>query len=202
MKKIFTLVLLTFCMWYGAVAQDVISLKSGNDVKAKIIRLNPENVTFSLPDGSDTVIMPRNEINKLTYGNGTIVYLTDGKPVELDINQPHSSEYDSMYYVGVADATKYYTEYKPAATGTLVAALAFPYNLLPAIICSKTPPKDYNLGYRDKKLMENPGYHDGYTKQAFKIKKQKVWKNYGIGTGVYVGLYAALVILIASVSVY
>jgi hypothetical protein len=86
--------------------------------------------------------------------------------------------------------------------GTLVSALVFPLNLIPAIACSATPPGDENLGYKDKKLMENPDYNMGYKEQAYKIKKKKVWKNFAIGTGAIFGLYILSSALIVTTMVY
>jgi len=61
---------------------------------------------------------------------------------------------------------------------------------------------DENLGYQDKKLMENHDYNMGYKEQAHKIKKKKVWNNFAIGSGVFLGLYILSGALIATTMVY
>ena len=68
--------------------------------------------------------------------------------------------------------------------------------LVPAIACSTTTPKDANLGYPNPEFMKNAEYNEGYTKKAKKIKRGKVWKNWGIAFGVNV----ALVLLLAAVT--
>lgn len=198
MKTLILLIILAFFGLHLAVAQDIITLKSGDELKVKIIRLNAKDVTFQPQGVSDTLSMWREEIVKLTYQNGTLIYLAEKTPVIKN----SGSVSDSMYYAGVNDASLYYKGYKAASTGTLVSSLVFPLNLIPAIACSTTPPGDEKLGYKDKKLMENPDYNHGYKEQAHKIKKKKVWKNFAIGTGAFFGLYILSGALIATTMVY
>jgi len=198
MKRLFLLIIVLSSGFYHAVAQDIITLKSGDELKGKIIRLNAKDVTFQPQGVTDTLSMWREEIVKLTYQNGTLIYLAEKTPVI----KKSGSVYDSMYYAGVNDASLNYKGYKTASAGTLVSALVFPLNLIPAIACSATPPGDENLGYKDKKLMENPDYNMGYKEQAHKIKKKKVWKNFAIGSGVFLGLYILSGALIATTMVY
>ncbi len=198
MKRLIVLIIIVFSGLYNAVAQDIITLKSGDELKGKIIRLNAKDVAFQPQGVNDTLSMWREEIVKLTYQNGTLIYLTEKNPMPM----VSGSVNDSMYYVGANDASLYYKGYKTASGGTLVSALVFPLNLIPAIACSATPPGDKNLGYQDKKLMENPDYNLGYKEQAHKIKKKKVWKNFAIGTGAFFGLYILSGALIATTMIY
>lgn len=198
MKKNSVILILLYAVSSIAVAQDIITLKSGDELKVNIIRLNPADVQFSPPGISDTISILRDDVVKLQYKTGTIVYLTDNKtPIEY----PSTSQ-DSMYSAGVYDASKFYDGYSGAALGTLLSSIAFPYNIIPAIACSATTPKDENLGYRDNKLMQNQSYSRGYTRQAHKIKQQKVWRNYAIGSGVMIGFYIVLGVIAASTVVY
>lgn len=198
MKRLFLLIILVFFGLYHAVAQDIITLKSGDEIKGKIIRLNAKDVSFQPQGVNDTLSMWREDIEKLTYQNGTLIYLAEKKTSP----KVTGYDYDSMYYAGVNDASTYYKGYKGASAGTLVSALVFPLNLIPAIACSATPPADENLGYKDKKLMENQDYNLGYKEQAHKIKKKKVWKNFAIGSGAFFGLYILSGALIATTMVY
>ncbi len=198
MRKLILLTIILFLGLYNTVAQDIITLKSGDELKGKIIKLNAKDVVFRPQGVNDTLSMWREDIVKLTYQNGTLVYLTD-RTIKTGITGTAS---DSMYFVGVNDASTYYKGYTGAATGTLVSALVFPLNLIPAIACSSTPPGDENLGYTDKKLMENRDYNQGYKEQAYKIKKKKVWKNFAIGSGAVFGLYFLSSMLIATTMVY
>ncbi len=198
MRKLIILIIVVFSCLYNAVAQDIITLKSGDELKVKIIRLNAKDVVFSPQGVNDTMSMARENVTKLTYQNGTLIYLAEEETIS-DYTGPVS---DSIYNAGVKDASLYYKGYKAASTGTLVSALMFPYNLIPAIACSATPPRDQNLGYTDSKLMENPSYKQGYKDQAHKIKKRKVWKSFAIGSGAIFGLYIVSVALIVTTMAY
>lgn len=178
----------------GAKSQDVITLKTGEELKARIIRLNQEDVTFLPESSNDTVFLHRSDITKLTYQSGIIIQLSeDNVPVLSDA--PIS---DSMYVLGERDALRYYRGYIPAGTGTLIASYFVPWGLIPAIACSKTRPGMQTLGYRDQQLIQNPSYFAGYTDKAFEIKKKKVWKNFAIGSGVTLGLYMGMILLVSS----
>ena len=198
MRKHIFLIIALFSFFYSAVAQDIITMKSGDELKGKIIRLNAKDVVFRPQGVNDTLSMWRDEIVKLTYQNGTLIYLAEKTPRTKE----SGSTYDSMYYAGVNDAALNYKGYKGASAGTLVSALVFPLNLIPAIACSATPPNDENLGYTDKKLMENLDYKQGYKEQAHKIKKQKVWKNFAIGSGAFFGVYILSAAFIATTMIY
>jgi hypothetical protein len=186
MKIFFITSFLTFAVLLSAVAQDIITLKSGEELNIKIVKLNPSDIVYIQKGSTDTSTRMREEVLKIHYQNGTLVYLTDNK------NQSKIYENDTMYNAGIADANMYYKGYKAATAGTIVAALIFPFNLIPAVACSVTPPSISNLGYRNPKLMENHGYYFGYTKQAHKIKKHKVWSGYAIGSGAVIVLYILL----------
>lgn len=185
MKKTIAFLISFVCLCFSANSQDIITLNTGDELKAQIIRINPKDVTYIKEGNTDTVALDRAEIHKLNYKNGTVVYLSESKrPVMSD--EPLA---DSLYAQGAEDATQQYKGYKAAATGTLIASFYFPWGLVPAIACSSKPPSMQNLGYKDSKKMENSSYYAGYTDQAHKIKKKKVWKNFAIGSGITVGSY-------------
>ncbi|WP_266367019.1 hypothetical protein [Tellurirhabdus rosea] len=94
------------------------------------------------------------------------------------------TDYAVEYYRGTRDADQYYTGYKGAGTGTLIASLISPLaGLIPAIACSTTPPREMSLGYPNSTTYEHADYRMGYNRQAKKIKSRKVWTNWGIGLG-------------------
>jgi hypothetical protein len=198
MKRAIVLIYLVCASIINTVAQDIITLRSGEELKARIIHLNPKDVTFSPENSSDTLSLQRDEITRLHYKTGTIIYLSDNERPAIS-NEPVN---DSLYMLGKKDAGIYYKGYKAAATGTLVTSLFIPFGLIPAIACSATPPSTNNLGYRDQQLIKNPSYYAGYTDQAYKIKKKKVWRNFGIGTGITVGYYLIMIAIVSTMLVY
>jgi len=188
MKTFIAFIFFVFAGINSTVAQDIITLKTGQELKARIVRLTQKDVVFIPQNNSDTITISRDEITMLHYQSGINIYLTENKsPAPVATNSEPAN--DSLFSQGAKDAGIYYTGYKAAATGTLITSFFIPWGLVPAIACSATPPATYNLGYRDPKLMENPSYYAGYTDQAFKIKKKKVWTNFGIGTGAMIVFY-------------
>lgn len=169
-------------------AQDIITLKSGEELSVTILRLNPEKVLYFAENSTDTTVLPRTDVVKLKYKSGTIIYLSEEKSA-MDFSKIDTTMYDR----GVRDAERYYKGYKAAGTGTLVTSLFIPLGLIPAIACSSTEPSMKNLGYRDQNLMNDPGYYLGYTDKAYSIKKKKVWKNFAIGTGITAAYYFLLI---------
>ena len=179
MKRILVLLLMLYIGFPVIMAQDIISLKSGGEMKARILSLNTKTVTFIPENSSDTAYLQRDEITSLRYGNGISVYLSENEIPSVI----YAPENDSLFDLGKIDATRYYKGYKPAAITTMLASIYFPFGLIPAIACSATPPSMSHLGYKDQKLMENSSYYEGYTKTAHKIKKKKVWGGFAIGSG-------------------
>lgn len=203
MKKVFALVLIIFTGFHVAVAQDIITLKSGQELKARILRLNPKDVIFIAENNPDTVYLLRDEITKLQYRSGIIVYLSDNEYHAPAMSASSTASFDvpvndSLYWLGEKDASRYYKGYQAASTGTLICSLFFPWGLVPAIACSSSPPSMNSLGYRDQKLMENSSYFNGYTKQAYKIKKKKVWQGFAIGSGAVIGFSILMSVLVAT----
>jgi hypothetical protein len=182
----FTLIFLTIL---NAAAQDIVTLKTGDELNGKILMLNPRDVVF-IPKGiSDTMVILRDDISRLRYQNGTLVLLVEKNTEIKESNSETLSGYDSIYYLGISDANNYYIGYTGAFVGTLVSAMLFPFNLIPAIACSATPPNEYHLTLPNHQLSQNPVYLNGYRKQAHKIKKHKVWMGFGIGSGAMIAFY-------------
>jgi hypothetical protein len=161
------------------LAQDVITLKSGGEMKARIIKLNPKDIIFIPENSFDTAYMLRDEATILKYSSGIIIYLSEAEMPPL-VSIPGN---DTLFILGVTDATINYKGYRPAAIATMISSLYFPFGVIPAIACSATPPSRKSLGYKDPKLMENQSYYEGYTKTAHSIKKKKVWGGFAIGSG-------------------
>ena len=44
-------------------------------------------------------------------------------------------------------------------------------------------PRDENLNYPNISLMKNEKYANSYRAEAMKIKKRKIWLNFGAGAG-------------------
>ena len=187
MKNLAVLIFLCYVSLNSIVAQDIITLHTGKQLKVKIVQLNAKDVTFIPANQSDTMKIARNEVNALHYRSGITIQLSEnGVLVPGKYLFPGIS--DSLYLRGVKDASNYYKGYRAAKIGTLIGSIYFPMGLIPAIACSSAPPKRENLGYRDEDLMHNPSYFSGYTEKAREIKRKKVWQGFAIGTGIFFGI--------------
>jgi len=121
----------------------------------------------------------------INYQNGTKDFFDEENKNE-NVTTTVSSSGDP-FMQGQSDASRYYTGYKGAGTLTLISGLVSPLiGLVPAIICSSTPPQDKTLNSSRPELMKNSDYYNGYIQKAHKIKQRKVWTNWGISFGVNV----------------
>ncbi|MFM2286003.1 MAG: hypothetical protein RLZZ543_1500 [Bacteroidota bacterium] len=168
-------------------AQDIITKKNSDDINAKILEITSSEIKFKKFDDQNgpTFTLLRSEVLMIRYQNGTKDVFSD--------NSSAPSE-DEMREKGKQDAKIYYKGAKSgagwtAATTILTSPLL---GLIPAAICASTEPSDDNLNYKDRELMKNYAYNEAYTKQALKIKRRKIWTNYGIGSGVWILLIALL----------
>lgn len=90
-----------------------------------------------------------------------------------------------MYNRGTVDARKYYSKHKAAGTVTLItSSLLTPVaGLIPAISFSAKKPDVSKFQYPSDELIKNTDYFNGYAKETKKIKREKVWSNWGLGLG-------------------
>ena len=120
----------------------------------------------------------------IRYENGTKDVFTD-----------FQSGSDDMAAKGVQDAKLDYKGKNSGATWTAATAVVTSplLALIPAIVCSSAEPQDENLNCKNLELMKNMNYRQAYTQQAHKIKRKKIWRDYGIGSGIWVVLYIVLI---------
>ncbi len=186
MKKLINLIIIIALsiISISADAQDLITKKDGTDIPAKILEITITEVKYKKFENlsGPTYTLLKSDILMVRYENGTNDVFNE--PVKKD---KIALVDDDMYALGKQDANMYYPVKHTGAGWTLVtAALTDPLlGLIPAISCSKRIPKDYNLNYPDNELMKNADYNKSYKEQALKMKKKKIWKMFGIGSGIY-----------------
>lgn len=185
MKK-FTLTLtMLFVTVLLGFSQDVITKKSGEDVTAKILEVTANEVRFKKFDDLEgpAFTLSKSEILMIRYKNGSKDVFNDVKQSTNDLASKGKQDAE-MNYKGANSGAGW-----TAATSILTSPVL---GLIPAAICSSAEPKDENLNYKDAELMKNAEYKRAYVDQASKIKKKKVWTNYGIGSGVWLALLLLL----------
>jgi hypothetical protein len=166
-----------------------IKIITGNDVKYKL---------WNYEDGPDYTAA-KSELKSVHYANGRIESFD--KPA-YEYSQKQSSEYSSpgstvnYYRKGQSDALRYYKNNGGSVGVGITAALCGPVcGLIPAIPVALSEPSIGNLGMPKTGYSGNEEYISGYSMQAYKMKKKKVWTAYGIGSAVSIGvviLYALL----------
>ena len=185
MKKIIFVTLTALFTFTFCYSQDVITKKTGDDLQVKIIEVGQSEIKFKKHDNQEGPIftISKSDVLIVRYANGTKDIFDQENKKANNLESATSTE--DQYQKGQTDASKYYEGYRGAGTGTLVTGLISPLvGLIPAFACSSAEPKDINLDYPSSELMKNPDYYKGYTQKAKKIKKNKVWKNWGIAFGV------------------
>ena len=185
MKKIILTTLIAIFTLTLCFSQDVITTRSGESIQARVLEVGQTEIKYKKFDNLEGPVywILKSVVLMVKYENGTVdVFKVEKKNAD---SSAVVSLTENLFMKGQVDATKYYTKYKGAGTGTLIASLVSPLiGLIPAIACSSIKPREINLDYPNPALMKNPDYYLGYTQKAKKIKQGKVWLNWGIGFGV------------------
>lgn len=178
--------LTTFCF-----SQDIITLKTGEDISSKIVEVGLTDIKYKKFDNVDgpSFTILKTEVLMIRYKNGTKdVYNTDTK------TKTENKSNDDMTLQGTKDASSYYKGQNSGQVWTgVTTVLTSPlFGLIPAIACSSSEPQQDNLNFKDAELMKNTAYNVAYNDKAHKIKKNKIWKSYGIGSGIWLLLIILL----------
>ena len=190
-KSIFTL-LAFIAINFTVFSQDVITLKAGEDIQAKILELSTTEIKFKKFDNQTgpTFTILKSTVLMVRYENGTKDIFNQTE----ELKTPSQSSNEDMRMKGRRDAEMNYTGKKSGAGWTAATTILFSplIGLIPAAACASSAPKDENLNYRDNELMKDFEYNKAYAEQAHKIKKKKVWKNFGVGSGAWLILIILL----------
>jgi hypothetical protein len=191
MKKKFTIFFFflftaTFCF-----SQDLLTKKSGEDIKVKVLEVSANEVKYKKFDNLNgpTFSILKSDLIMVRYENGTKDMFNETRKTEeiIPLNR-------DLFREGQADATRYYKGYRTAGTTVLITSLLFSplVGLIPAGLCSTADPKEENLNYPSADLMKKAEYAEGYNQKAKKIKQNKVWTNLGVAFGINLALVLAL----------
>ena len=190
-KSIFTL-LAFIAINFTVFSQDVITLKAGEDIQAKILELSTTEIKFKKFDNQTgpTFTILKSTVLMVRYENGTKDIFNQTE----ELKTPSKTPNEDMRMKGRRDAEMNYTGKKSGAGWTAATTILFSplIGLMPAAACASSAPNDENLNYRDYELMKDFEYNKAYAEQAHKIKKKKVWKNFGVGSGAWLILILLL----------
>jgi len=94
-----------------------------------------------------------------------------------------------IYIRGRMAARDHYTLFRPPAAATLVlSTFTGPLAMGFAIPAARTPVRIENLGHPDMPLLDHRLFYHGYSAEARRIKARRVWLNFGVGFGIFLGV--------------
>lgn len=191
MKKSITCFVATFFVVNLLFSQDVLTKKTGDDIKAKVLEVTTTEVKYKKFDNLNGPVFSilKSELLLIRYENGSKDVFNDSKKVEEKVISGKD-----FYQEGQSDANRFYRGYKGAGNTVLATSLLLSplVGLIPAAICASADPQDENLDYPSSDLMKNSEYANGYRNRAKKIKQKKVWTNLGVAFGINLVLVLAL----------
>jgi len=153
-------------------SQDYIILKSGEELKTKIISTKVDYISYRLYDDLSGKIrtIEIDEILLVRFKDGTKVIFDNTE--RLDSTYLLASEFE-LKRKAIADAKANYKATEPVIIA-ICTSLSFPcIGILPSILIANEPPKQENLNI-PAEYKSNLYYVGYYTDEAFKIKKRKV----------------------------
>ncbi len=164
-------------------------LRTGEKILAKITVVGVDEISY-LKFGFDspTYTIRKSEVAKISYQNGnkdafnSTVVVTGAVPIILNTQIPQKT-----YMDGVKDAHLYYTAQSSGGIVTGLTTFVFsPFGgVVPALVCSSIRPPVRNLGIRDGSLFHDNDYMRGYSDEARKIKRRKIWAYFGYGSAAW-----------------
>jgi len=176
--KYILLFILSTCSLNIIKAQDTLSMRSGENILVKVIEVGTTEVKYKKLDNLNGPIFSilKSDLLIVKYENGT----------KDDFSSIKKIEENNLYVIddsvqGKNDAQRFYNGYKTAGNAVVATGYFLPL-LIPALSISIATttnlPKDENLNYPSKSLMQNEKYANSYRQEAQKIKKRKVWLNF------------------------
>jgi hypothetical protein len=176
-----------FTILTNAFAQDIITKKIDETIIAKVLEVSKKEIKYKKFDNLDgpTFTIDITDITSIQYQNGT-KDVFDRADFPFKIAEPKN-----MSEKAIEDAHLNYNAENSGKGWTAATTILFSplIGIIPAIGCSSSRPKESNLNYRDSELMKNNDYNLAYRAEASKIKRQRVWRSFGISSAIWAVLY-------------
>jgi len=168
MKKIFTIFLLFFA--FQAFSQDLIILKSGSEIKSKVLEYDEFYVRYRLFDdlSGDILSESKKNILLIKYFDGTTIVFDDDFDAQSDTS---IIELSSMQKAQLAqrDAQVYYNPYGPVILAGCSSFCVPGIGALTALV----PPSEQSYDMPQEYAYDED-YKYYYGKEAERIKQRKV----------------------------
>lgn len=207
MKLLFFILLSLLCFHVSVFSQDMITLKSGEDIKCKVTEVGISEIAYMKFDNPEGPVykISKSDVLLIVYANGSKDVFA--KTEMLVAKEEHAqAEHKSVNTVspekqGRKDASRYYRGYKKGQAATLATTIvAGPFGTIPAAVSASRLPDEASLDFPNSPLANDPQYRYGYTDKAKKMKKIRSWASFGIGMGIHVSVAAAVVPAIVIIS--
>jgi len=155
-----------------AYSQDLIVLKSGEELKTKIISTKEDYIIYRLFDdlSGELQTIEIYEILLIRYKDGTNVIYDETE--KKDTTFLTTTRYE-VKERAIADAKANYKATEPILIA-VCTSLSCPYiGILPSLVIANEPPKQENLNIPEE-YKSNMYYVGCYKDEAFRIKKNRV----------------------------
>jgi hypothetical protein len=174
-------------------ANDTIYFKNGKKVPSRIYELTDTDVKYKPIGNLDGPVykVPKSDVREIVFSTG-MKQKFETQPV---FNPVYTNETGGLsssrdfWTKGVHDAQTNY-RHKGGSVAIGIVSIVPLIGLVPAIICSAVPPKQHNLNYPSDALWQNKDYKNGYQNEAYRMKRRRIWRAFGIGacTGVLIAI--------------
>ena len=176
---------------------DVMLRADGQEVPGRVLTISPLEIRYLAPGGADTLRLATAEVFLIRYANGTREVLRQpptaaAAPAAPDL-LPGLSLPQRRQLATQAAARGYTT------TGPFWISLGSTLYLGPLIgvavpaLMAPHPVALNRLQAPRPELLNDPIYGDAYRREAQRLKRNRAWGGYGVATGAYLVLLAAIV---------
>lgn len=189
------------CAWLGsclaAQAQDIILLKSGQELHGRVREISLDSVFWQQPDSlqGPRSGIAKGEVFMIKYANGSKQVFSENLPDSQALAQTATSQ-EELYRLGQQDASLYYKGNGAMWGSAASSMVAFPFGLVGSIAIGASPAHIQQHRVSDPNLLTEQEYVRGYMEQANRKKKGKALAGVGIGVGIQL---AAIMILLSSI---
>lgn len=200
MKKAIVCIIISFIS-LATNAQDIIFLKDGSEIKAKVTEVLPTEIKYKRFDNLEGPLytMLKQDVLLVKYQNGQNEVFSQQKQatepiVEDSLIATETNDSEELCAEAEKDCNANYKgQGNGAGTTVAVTILASPLiGLIPAAINSSSEVKDRHLNYPDAQLMKNDEYNRCYKNKAQSMKATSNWGAWAGTTIIYVILCLAI----------
>lgn len=189
MNRTILIIILTIFSSVIIKAQDLITKRNGEDIKAKVIEIGLNEVKFKRFDNLDgpLIIVAKSEILIIRYENGSKEIFEESNISASKSDAPKDINWSRQAEL---DAQQYYRGYRRHYAGTFIPCIFIGplFGLIPAGGNSHAQIRETDMINKNPDWFKNTEYKDSYTAYAKRMKRKRVWGGYLGGSLIFVGI--------------